>query len=400
MKRYSLLFSVLLGGLVFLGASGCAGGNPYLSDAEGNLEDENYEQALSNVDQALAQDSANAQAYLLRGRILQNQASTVQDAEQHSQLIEEAMQAFDRAVEINPDVRSDVNNQRFFAYQNEMNQGVEAFNAARESQSTEDYSRAAAYFGAAAALQPDSVSALLNEAYALINAERTEEAIDPLQRYVEGVEQPDSSDAQAYLTLSQLYNMNQQPEEAAAVLEEARAQFPDNPDIQAEALNTAARSGDTESAMQQYEQAIEREPENPTYRYNYGSMLLNTERYDEAIEQLTRAVELDPQYANAQYNLGAAYVNKAVQVNDQISQLNEDSGGEPPQAQVEEMTQERRSLFQEAIGPLETARQQVQNNPDASIQEGDICSALFSAYVQTNQQSKAEAIAECAGVDQ
>ena len=400
MKRYSLLFSVLLGGLVFLSVSGCAGGNPYLSDAEGNLEEENYEQALSNVDQALAQDSANAQAYVLRGRILQGQASTVQDPAQHSQLIEEAMQSFDRAIEINPDVRSDVNNQRFFAYQNEMNQGVEAFNAARESQSVEDYSRAAAYFGAAADLQPDSASASLNEAYALINAERTEEAIDPLQRYVDSIEQPDSSDAQAYLTLSQLYNMNQQPEDAATVLEEARAQFPNNPDIQAEALNTAARSGDAESAMQQYEQAIEREPDNPTYRYNYGSMLLNSERYDEAIEQLSRAVELDPQYANAQYNLGAAYVNKAVQVNDQIAQLNEESGGEPPQGQLEELSQQRTSLFQEAIGPLETAHQQVQSNPDANIQEGDICSALFSAYVQTNQQSEAEAIAECAGVDQ
>jgi tetratricopeptide (TPR) repeat protein len=134
--------------------------------------------------------------------------------------------------------------------------------------------------------------------------------------------------------------------------------------------------------------------------------LLEAERYDEAIEQLAKAVELDPEYGSAQYNLGAAYVNKAVAVNERVSALDDSlraNRAELSTAEVEEieanmeaLAEQRRELFSQAIPPLEKAR--------AQAEEGDedmtgICQALFSAYVQTNQQEKAEALAECAGYD-
>ncbi len=407
MKRSPLLL-VLTGVFVALLASGCAAGNPNISAAEDALEDQNYEQALASVDQALQADSANADAYMLRARILSDQANNVEDPARRAELIQQMVDAYDQAISIDPDLRSEVQNRLFLTYQQEMRQGVEAFQRANQNQDTEAFSEAADYFASAAAVEPDTMSdAALNQAYALINAQRASEAIGPLEDVIENVEsQPDSVASERYVLLAQLYAQEGQNEEAVTLLEQAREQLPENADVEAELLNAYARSGDTERAMTYYEQAIEREPQNETYRYNYGSMLLNADRYDEAIEQLERAVELDPSYANAQYNLGAAYVNKAA---DQATAIREidaeltegrdqmsDQDIQARETEMQDLSEDVRELFRQAIPPLERAREM---SDGSDTKETSICEVLFRAYVQTGQQDKAQEAAECAGIE-
>ncbi len=398
MKRLSLLAVMLISGVALL--SGCAGGNPNIGDAEDALEGQNYEQALTSVEQAITEEPQNAEAYLLKGRILTQQAASVEEPEQHVALIEEGMEAYDQAIEINPELRSDVQGRLQLAYINEVQQGAAAFNE------TQDYERAAAYFGAASALQPDSASAYLNEAYALVNAGRTTDAIEPLEETVARIEQPDSSDAQTYLLLAQLYQQEDRSQDAITVLEEVRDDFPNNSDLQAQLLNAYAQAGETGRAMEFYAEAVQNEPDNETYRYNYGSMLLNEDRFDEAIEQLEAAVELDPSYANAQYNLGAAYVNKAATVAEEIQAIDSTlsaAGGEvsaqerqQQEQRAQELNQQVNELFEQGIPPLERARE----GTNDSAREQSICEILFRAYVRTGQDQQAQAAAECAGIEE
>lgn len=405
-RPLTALYALFVGALVLVTASGCSGGNPFVSQAEDQLEQGNYDAALARTDSALAQPTLEsdqrAQIYMLRAQIYEQHANdslAIAGPQEHAELIREAVEAQNQAIEANPSLRSDVQNRRSLTYIQEMQQGANAFNRARQQQDQSTFESAAAYFNAAASVFPDSSAAHLNEAYALINAGDQAGSIPPLERYVESA---DSVGADQYTLLGQLYITNDRLEDAVPLLEEGAEQYPDNSDLQSLLLNAYNQAGMQERAIEAYRTQVERNPDNATYRYNLGSLLLNMERYQEALEQLTKAVEIDPQNANAQYNLGAAYLNNAVNVNEEIQVLedslraNEGSFSESEvqdiEQQIQDLAQERRQLFEEAIGPLERARQL----SDSEQNTQRICSALQTAYVQTEQMQKAQALQECA----
>lgn len=406
-KRLSTVFSLLVGGLALAIVSGCAGGNPYLGEAESNLEDQNFEEAIAYTDSALAQPdltpAAQAEIYMTRARIYQQQAGALDStqAQQHADLIAEAVEAQEEALSLDSGLRSEVQNQRQLQYISEMQTGAQFFRTAQQSQDQTAYQNAAFYFRAARTIFPDSSSAYLNEAYAMINAGDQEGAITPMEGYVE---RSDSVAADQYTLLGQLYITNDRAEDAIPVLEQGADQYPNNSDIQSLLLNAYNSAGQTEQAIAAYQQQVENNPNNALYLYNLGSLLLNENRYDEAMTYLERAVEAEPSNANAQYNYGAAHVNKAVAINDSIATMedslraNENDLSESElqelESTIQELADERQQLFQDAIPPLERARELA--GSDSQNRRG-ICRALFSAYVQTEQQQQAEQVQDCAG---
>lgn len=407
-NRLSTAFALLVGGLVLAVASGCAGGNPYIGEAESNLENQNFDEALAYVDSALTQpeltDEQRAEIYLLQARIYKTQADSLDAnaAERHADLIAEAVQAQDEAVSLNPGLRSEVQSRRQLDYIQVMQAGAQQFQNAQQNQNPQAYVNAAAYFQAAHTIFPDSASAYLNEAYALINAGEQESAIEPMQGFVE---RADSVGADQYTLLGQLYLTNDRAEDAIPVLEQGADQYPTSSDIQSLLLNAYNAAGQTEQAIQAYRDQVQANPNNALYLYNLGSLLLNQNRYDEAMQYLQRAVESDPSNANAQYNYGAAHVNKAVAVNDSIATLEDslrmgeqdlsDAEQEALNQQIDSLVEQRQELFQDAITPLERALELTESS-DPNRQ--GICRALFSAYVQTEQEEKAREVQECAGL--
>lgn len=396
MKRPLILYMALFVGL-FL--AGCAS-DPNLEGAKLDLQNEDYESALANVNEALASDSTNAEAYMVKGQILEQQAFATEDAEQHSELIQEMAQAYERALELDPDLQGDIEISLQRAFLSEFERGSQAFNRGREDEV--GYGEAAVYFANAAEIMPDSSGPYLNQAYSLINAGRTEEAIEPFEMAIEkGEDEPES-----YLYLSSLYMNSDRAADAVALLEEARDRFPENTEIQTQLLNAYVTSGQMDRAMETYREAVETDPTNKTYRYNLGSLLLQAEEHEEAIEHLQEAIAIDPEYASAQYNLGAAYINRAVDANEQVQALDDSLRANAAQlspdevaeieAEMERLAEERRGYFEQAVAPLERA-QELTEAEGGDTQE--ICRALFSAYVQTGQQEEAEALSECAGYE-
>ena len=388
--------------------TGCAS-NPNLEGARLDLRNGDYDRALENVNEALATDSANAEAYLLKGEILEEQAFAAEDLEAHRQIIDEMGDAYERALDLDPGLQDDVENSLRRAFLKEFERGSQAFNRGREDDTA--YVEAAAYFENAAEIQPDSSGPYINRAYSLINAGRGEEAIEPFEMAIErGEDEPES-----YLYLSSLYMNNDRPEDAVTLLEEARTKFQGSTDsaavasiddIQTQLLNAYVTSGQMDQAMETYREAVQSDPDNKTYRYNLGSLLLESEDYEGAIEQLQEAIRIDPEYASAQYNLGAANINRAVDANERVqvlddslranaAQLSPDEVSEM-ETEMERLAEERRGYFEEAVGPLERA-QELTEAEGGDTQE--ICRALFSAYVQTGQQEEAEALSECAGYE-
>lgn len=400
MKRLPLFLTFILGGTLLVGALGCAGSDPYLEGARLDLRNEDYDRALENVETALEANPQNAEAYELKGQILQEQAFNIQDVDQHSELIQQMVEAYERAVELDPEMQDEINQRLRLAYYNEFQRGGQAFNRGREDEA--EYGSAYQYFRNASLIQPDSTGAYVNQAYSLINAGRTQEAIAPFEQAIERGD----ADADTYLFLSDLYTQHDRAAEAVPLLEQANEQYPDNVELQSRLLNAYVLANQMDRAMDRYREQVERNPENALYRYNYGSLLLNAEQYDEAIEQLTEAVRLDPDYASAYYNLGASYINQAVAFNEQITEMDDALRAERNQlseaqisqreTEIEGLVEQRRGYYRQAIEPLEQARQMLQAEGEDTTQ---VCQALFSAYAQTGQQEQAEAVAECAGYE-
>ena len=404
-QRRFPVFTVLLSGLLLLSTTGCGSSNPNISAAEDALENQNYEQALSSVNTEIETNPKNAEAYMLKGSILYEQAQNAENPDRRAELLGNMMDAYNQATDINPELQSQVQLRTIQAYQQEFSRGVKAYNKAQQAGDPAAYREAAGYLSAAAQIRPDSARAPLYEAFSYINAGDAEQALEPMQRAVDA----GADSVSNYIILSQLYQQQQQTEEAITLLEDATEQYPDNAELQSQLLNAYVRSGDTERAMKAYEEAINENPQNPTYRYNYGSMLLNANRYDEAIEQLNQALEMDPDNVNAQYNLGAAYVNKAVAVNDSIVAMDEELSAnseemsqqelQEVQQQMETLAEQRTELFRQAIEPLENARQALQQGAsDTNLNEQQICRSLYTAYAQTNQVEKAQQVEDCAGL--
>jgi tetratricopeptide (TPR) repeat protein len=305
-------------------------------------------------------------------------------------------ESYDMALQKTPaegseELHEDINSRMRLGWYNEYQRGLAQYNR-------EDYDNAALYFTNATELQPDSGATYVNLAFAYISGGKPTEAIRPLEQAIEyGDRNPDT-----YNYLADLYMESDRPDDAIAILNEAKEEFPENTEVTSRLFNVYARTGQLEQALPIAAADVEREPDNPQHHYNYGSLLLEAERYDDAIEQLEKSVELDPTNISALFNLGAAYQNKGVDLNDEVTALDEqirtgdlsDDAAAEVQARMEAAAAERDGLFAESIDPLSKARTLAESSGDADLT--GICNALGQAYARTNDMEKAQEAYSCA----
>jgi len=397
MNRFPLFLSLIFAALLIAGADGCSS-DPNVEGAKLDLRNQDYDRALNNLETAIENNPQNAEAYELKGRVLSEKAFATQDQDVHIATINDMLVAFEKAVEYDPTYQESVTNALRFAFANEFQRGIQAFNRGRNDDS--QFLVAARYFNTAGVIQPDSSGAYVNEAYAYMNGGQPESAIEPFENALE----TGDTEPETYRFLAQLYQTNDRADEAVGLLETAAAMYPENVDIQTELLNAYQITGQIDKALERYSSAVDRDPENALFRYNYGSLLIQVGRYDEAIAQLEQAVTIDPEYSSAYYNIGAAHINQAVDVNSEISDMddnlreNRDSMSsadiEAAEAAIDAKVEERRMHFQAAVAPLEQAKTLFEANGE---DVGDVCRALYQSYAQTNQTDKAQSVAACAG---
>lgn len=399
MKRFPILLSLLFGALLLAGADGCSS-DPNVEGAKLDLRNQDYDRALRNLETALENNPQNAEAYELKGRVLSEKAFATQDQDAHIATINEMIAAFKSAVEYDPTYEPSVTQSMRFAFANEFQRGIQAFNRGRNDDS--QFLVAARYFNTAGVIMPDSSGAYVNEAYAYMNAGQPENAIEPFENAIA----TGDTEAETYRFLAQLYATNDRTDEAVALLEKAATMYPEDVDIQTELLNAYQMTGQIDKALERYGSAVEREPSNALFRYNYGSLLIQVGRYNEAIAQLEEAIKIDPNYSSAYYNIGAAHINQAVDVNTEIGdmddKLRENRGSmsaadiSAAEAAIEAKVEERTMHFQAAVQPLETAKSLFEAAGEDVM---DVCRALFQSYAQTNQTDKAQSVAACAGYE-
>ncbi len=367
----ALAVAVLVGG-----ADGCSS-DPNVEGAKLNLRNQEYDNAIENLDTALETNPDNVEALTLRAEVRRAQAEKAQGAQRMTYL-DDMVETIRRAQALAPDDPA-VQTSALGAWALAVNSGNDALRNADA-----DPMDASNLFQTSIDLQPDSMQGYFGLGLAELRAGNASEAVAPLRRAVE----IDPTDATASVYLGRALLLSDQNSEAVTVLEEAAGRFPDDADIQTSLLNAYARSGDTDRALEQYERSIQGAgAEDPVVRYNYGALLLNAGRFDEAIEQLNEAVRLNPENPDAYYNLGASYQNKASALNDQANEAEDN-------AEASRLTAERDENLEASLPYLQRARELSAAQGD----ESSVCLALFRVYTQLGQVDNAERVAECAGV--
>lgn len=404
MKHLVYVLCILAGSAVLVGADGCSS-DPNIEGAKLDLRNKDLDRALENVAKALERDSANAEAHLLKGKILQELFLEEPELADRQAFVKEMREAFERSVELDSTGAEEARRRMQAAYTQAFHRGIEVYNDAQyvdDGAKREMYERAAGHFRVASLIFPDSTGAYFNEASAYISGGMATRAIAPFEMAL----QMGSTSRRIYLFLGTIYYQAAEAESDLMLkhrayerlvytLEPALELYPRDDELRSMLLNAYSLAGQEDKALTYYEAEVAAGNTNKVFLYNYGTLLLRLNEYDEAITQLTAATEIDSLYANARFNLGAAYVNKAVAVGAAQVDDSLDVEGPRPQARVgiADLHSERRALFSEAITHLEIARSLTEAEM-GSVR--NICRALYQAYGWMNERSKAEEVQVCA----
>jgi len=232
-----------------------------------------HEEAMRELDQAIALKPDDAQAYLDRGNV---QADVRRYAE--------AIRDYDQAIALDPDYTA--------AW---YNRGNCYFSAGRVEEALRDLDRAIA-------LKPDFAQAYVNRGIIHAAARRYAEAMRDYDRAI--ALKP--AYAAAWFRRGSVYAKTGRPEEAPRDLDRAIALKPDYAEAYVNRGIIYAGDRRYAEAMRDYDQAIFCNPRNAEAWYNRGNVDLATDRPAEAIQDLDRAIELQRRDADAYYNRAIA----------------------------------------------------------------------------------------------
>jgi len=199
---------------------------------------------------------------------------------------EEALQHFDRAIEINP------NDSDAWYYRGDTLADLGK------------YEEAIASFNRAIEIKPDHHEAWISRGLVLAILGRFNEAIDSYDRAIEI--KPDDPDAWYYRGRT-LVDFGKY-ERALESYNRAIEIKPDDPEFWYSRGSLLGTLGGSDEAIASYDRAIEIKPHYHEAWYNRGCQLSDLNKRDEAIMSYERVIKIKPDYHNAWYNCGLLYL--------------------------------------------------------------------------------------------
>ena len=177
-----------------------------------------------------------------------------------------------------------------------------------------------------------------------------------------------------------IYNQRGETEKALEAMREARAENPDDLNLVLTEANVHYTMGNIQKFKELLEYATEKDPENAELQYNLGVIAAEAKDVVNAKKYYQRAVELDPNYTNAYINLAALILGQEESIIDEMNNLGTSAADD---RRYDELREERKQLYYEAIPYLEKALVADPSN----VQAAKTLSNIFSA---TGDDAKAK----------
>jgi molybdenum cofactor biosynthesis protein B len=126
-KLLVLLSALIAAAFMLTGAGGCSS-DPNVEGAKLDLRNKDYDRALNNLDIALEADPDNVEALKLKGTVLLEMAGAESDPDEHSALIRQADEAWERALALTTGGgdQNDIIQQQKLAWYREYERGMAA----------------------------------------------------------------------------------------------------------------------------------------------------------------------------------------------------------------------------------------------------------------------------------
>lgn len=372
---------------MIVGFTSMAQKKPKINKANSARENGELAEAKSIIDDAIVHEKTkdDGKTWYYRGLIYAtlDTTSNEQYANLSENALEEALKAFKKADEIDPEGKNyyvtgangfpELKDQQLNNYYNfYYNQAISAFQ-------NKDYEGAVDGFKSAYAILPSDTNAYVNAAYAAHNGELYEKAVE---NYSLAIEKGANSKDLYYNYVNILSTALKDKEKALEVLNQAIKNFPNNGDLQKTRINLFIELDKIDEAKADLEAAIKVEPENPNLLFTLA--VLNDEVGDRegAVSTYKRALEVDPNHYESNFNYGVILINEA---NDVIKESNNLGMSKAD-------IKKSKALQPVITEKLKTALPQWEKINEVKPGDQQTLETLLYIYTQLNMREKAKAI--------
>lgn len=360
--------------------------NPFIKEAKTGIESQNYDAALMSLDQAIDQDSVNAQAYYYKGvvysEMAQNNPNVSGRQDSYKKMRENLLTANDiytqQGAKSLEAVEATLLIDRMWS--NEHNMGVRY--AQRDTtlpQIANPMEAAAAHLKNATIINPDSTLSydVLAEVYRIDN--KPEKGIEVYEMSMDLKNPPDAYD---YDRLGTLYLQTEQFDKAVNILNEGIDQYPDSVSLVQKLADAYMNAGNNLKSIETIEALLETDPNNPQYH-----LVLGTQVYIMASKINEEISAKYDQIFNLERNLRSLRGNEKVEAENRINTL---------RSEIESQAARSEELTERAIDEIVIVTEMRTNDASANNTLGIIyqnkAAALFDKRNATTDNDEASKI--------
>ena len=232
------------------------------------VADNNYDQALAEIDKRLSEEPGQPDLYITRAEITAEMAQDVEPElrkDHYNQVIADFESSAEMGANDNQLATIDSLKQQY--WKTEHNSGLRIFEADNESNV---YQTAKSHFENALIIRPNAVSSFQNLAVAEFNLGNIDAAINSLEMAINSSNDPS---AELYETLGYLYLEKGDPETAADYYEMANTDMSEDINLAYGLVNAYISNSNHEAAVSLLENLVEEYPDNANLRNVYGTQL-------------------------------------------------------------------------------------------------------------------------------
>jgi len=349
------------------------------------MQRSNWADAERHLEQEVAKNPTNAEAWYLLGRVRLEQKN-----------YRGMNEAYSRSLSAGNQFEKNITADRLSVWGTLFNNGVESYLKGKNAQGDSVsilLNKSVDYFRTALAINSDSAATYMNLGLAYLGLNNFDEAIRNFETSLQKGKDPALAASVGNMHLERgrkfqkeaqsvsgtkkdsLQNLSKSSfTKAILMLEQGQQWAPENQIILGSLLDAYLATGRTDEAMNKFKLAVDKTPNNKLYRYNYGVLLLKAGNHQAAIDQFKAAVVVDPKFEDALYNLGVTYLQWGAKLKSEAEATEKSSKNK----QVSKVYEQ----FKEGKGYLEQLRDLKPNDPD-------VWEALGQAYANLNMQKQA-----------
>jgi len=370
-----------------LSFSGYAQKKPKINKANQAREAGDLAEAKSIIDAAIEHEKTkdDGKTWYYRGLIYAtiDTTSNEQYASLSDNALEEAMKAFQKADEIDPEgkgfytsndfgipVLKDQQISNYYSYY--YNKAVIAFQ-------NSEYTDAVANFENSYLVLPSDTNAYVNAAFAAHSGNLIEEA---QKNYKLALEKGAKSKDLYYNYISLLNGAVKDKEAALDLVNQALDVYPKDGDLQKNRINLLIELDKVDEAKANLEEAIKAEPDNANLLFTLGVLNDQVGDIEGAKNAYERALKVDPNHYESNFNYGVMLINEANEVIKESNHLGMSKADQKKAAELEPII----------IQKLKDARPQWEKINEVSPGEKTVLETLLYIYTQLKLTDKAKEI--------